>query len=77
MPDNLEKAVFAEPLAILIVQQMVHSEATSALPNAPIRDDRSRIGIAAKQTRLRLATSLRAVASRVDPYVAPRASQPA
>ena len=67
--------MFAEPLSILIVQQMVHSEALSAMPNAPVRDDSSRIGTATKQTRLRLASSLRTVASHIDPHVAPRASR--
>jgi hypothetical protein len=61
--------VFAEPLSILIAQQMVHSEALSALPNAPVRDDSSRIGSATRQTRLRLASSLRTAAARIEPQV--------
>lgn len=69
--------MFAEPLSVLFVQQLVRTEAMSALPDAPVCDDRSRIGVAAQQTRLRLASSLRTLAAHVDPYAAARVSRTA
>ncbi|MBT8224077.1 MAG: hypothetical protein KJO75_01055 [Dactylosporangium sp.] len=59
--------MYVEPLALLMTQQMVRAEAESALPNAPVRDDRSRTGVAVERTRLRLATSLRVAAAYVEP----------
>lgn len=69
--------MYAEPLSLLITQKMLLAEATSALPDAPVRDDRSRIGMAVQRNRVRIATSLRAVATRVDPYVTARVSRTA
>ncbi|MBN1173317.1 MAG: hypothetical protein JXA67_14180 [Micromonosporaceae bacterium] len=69
--------MYAEPLSLLFAQYIVRSEAGSALPNAPVRDDRSRIGLMVERTRLRLAASLREAATQVDPYVAPRVSRTA
>ena len=76
-PENLETAVIAEPLALLVAQHLNSSEAMSALPNAPIVDDRSRIGIATERTRIRLAVSLRSVAARVEPSAETRVSHTA
>ena len=67
--------MIAEPLAMLFAQNLVNSEARSALPDAPIVDDRTRVGVATEWTRLRLASSLRSVAARVDPYAVTRASR--
>jgi hypothetical protein len=63
--------VYAEPLTLLLAERLLSVEARSALPDAPVVDDRTRFGIASERARLRLATSLRSAAERVDPYVAP------
>ena len=59
--------MYAEPLTLLLAERLVNAEARSALPDAPIVDDRTRFGVASERARLRLAGTLRSVAERVDP----------
>jgi len=66
--------VHSNHLATLITQRLVRDEILSALPDAPVRDDRIPPHSTVHRNRARLAALLRAIAAGVDPQVAPGGS---
>ncbi|WP_433053576.1 hypothetical protein [Dactylosporangium sp. CS-033363] len=55
------------PIAMIISLEAVHSEARSALPNAPVVDDRRPESVTMQKVRGFAARTLRAAADRVEP----------